>query len=290
LLTVDDLLHDTPRRAAVLAELEPYRSAGMPWRHVGGYLGRSVVLRSGEVVLKCFFRAAESKWQRERRAYAFLAGSGLPVPRLIGSGRLRGEVPWLIVTAMPGVIATAVIDELPAAAFAESGRVLARLHGLVVDARSIAAPRPITEVSAPASTHRRATLELARSWVAAGMRTSVPVMACTHGDFSPRNLMFERRAAGWVLSGLIDFECCAYADPAIDFARMRIAFPRWDDPAFDAFVNAYAASAPPPRWDRVRLHIAAIVLDAATWAEARDLPYYDSLLDLVEKIERDSLQ
>ena len=92
-MTPGELLDDTPRRAELLAELEPYQPAGQPWRHVGGYLGRSVVLRSGDVVLKCFFHAAESKWQCELRAYAFLSGSGLPVPRLLASGRLR--VRWM---------------------------------------------------------------------------------------------------------------------------------------------------------------------------------------------------
>jgi aminoglycoside phosphotransferase (APT) family kinase protein len=270
--------------AELLAAIEPHRQAE-PWRHVGGYLGRSLVLRSGEVVVKCFLHAAASKWQRELRAFERLSGTGLPVPRLIAAGRLASDVPWLAMTALPGVIARDVLDELPVAAFADIGALLARLHALPVAA---AAPRMALRVrdDVTVSAHRRTTLEIARSWAGELLHTTVCTLACTHGDFSPRNLLFDRCTTGWQLSGLIDFEHFADGDPAVDFARMRIAIPRWDDPGFTAFLDGYAAIAPLPTADRVRVQLAAIVLDAATWAADRDLAYYDSLLDLVEKIDR----
>jgi hypothetical protein len=82
--------------AELFEAVRPYVPAGGAWTHLGGYLGRSVVLQCGEVVLKCFLHAAQSKWQRERSAYAFLEGSGLPVPRLLAHGQLRDSVPWIL--------------------------------------------------------------------------------------------------------------------------------------------------------------------------------------------------
>jgi len=88
-LSMDVLLEGL---AAALAD---YNRNGDPLVHIGGYLRRGAVFSCGDLIIKCFFHSADTKFARECRAYDFLAGSGLPVPVLIASGRLDAGTPWI---------------------------------------------------------------------------------------------------------------------------------------------------------------------------------------------------
>jgi aminoglycoside phosphotransferase (APT) family kinase protein len=302
--TPTDLLTEGPLRREIVEVVRPYAGDGVEPIHIGGYLDRSAVLRCGDTVLKCFLHAAEAKWQREVRAYTFLADSGLPVPRLIAAGHLSAGVPWLLTSCLPGEIEPVAAARLPEAGrvgvFAAAGALLARLHGLAVDPRltgsavSDAAEayfqrlqRRLDGFGGPSDrTQRRApALFRARSWTRSLWGVLPDRLSCTHGDFSTRNLLVQERAGGWEVSGIIDFEACEYGDNAVDFARMLVACRDWADRPFRAFLDAYAALARLPSRERILLHLGAIVLDASTWAEEKDPDYYSSLLDLVERID-----
>ena len=66
----------------------------------------------------------------------------------------------------------------------------------------------------------------------------------SHDDPSPANLIVERRADGWQLVGLVDFERARGRDPLLDLARLRsTTFALW--PAMAAPFNAaYGALEP----------------------------------------------
>jgi hypothetical protein len=188
-----------------LAAVRPHAPVGEAWTH----LGRSVVLACGEVVLKCFLHAAQTKWQRERRAYTFLQGSGLPVPRLIASGQLHEGVPWLLVSRMPGQVAVDVLDTLTAAEqrqlFEAAGALLASLHTLPVDERLTQNPLAVAREAYPhrladriadysrrstqGAPRRAETLAVARAWALGSSPGRPSALVCAHGDFSPRNLL-----------------------------------------------------------------------------------------------------
>jgi aminoglycoside phosphotransferase (APT) family kinase protein len=303
--TPGDLLRETPLRQELVLAVRPHVSAEDDLVRIGGYLDRSVVFDCGDTVLKCFFRAAESKWLREVRAYTFLADSGLPVPRVIASGRLSAQVPWLLMSRMPGELGLDALERMTGEdrvdIFRAAGSLLARLHSLAVDARltGLAAP-DATEAyfqrlqrrladhgdrSARTVHHRAQSLARARAWTTDLLRFVPDELVCTHGDFSMRNLLVRERPGGWEISGLIDFELCEYGDAAIDLARMLVACRDWTGSPFRGFLEAYASHSPLPSRERILLQLGAIVLDAATWAEEKDIHYYNSLLDLVDHID-----
>jgi aminoglycoside phosphotransferase len=266
--TPAELLHDTSLRAELSELLKPHTPEGEPWVHIGGYLGRSVVMRCGDKVLKCFFHAAETKWQRELRAYTFLADAPLPVPRLYASGRLRGELPWLLVSLLPGQMGSDLLQQVTEREqirlLSEAGALLAQLHGLPVDARLTEVPPAQAARAYPSQLARRlgkygaqgqapgrlVAIERARVWATELLRYCSRELACTHGDFSMRNLLVQPGGGGLALSGLIDFERCEYADPAVDFARLLVAYPA---PALRACSEAYAARGPNARIGRTSI-------------------------------------
>ena len=126
------------------AAVADYNSTGNALVHIGGYLGRSAVFRCGDLIVKCFFHSADTKFARECRAYDFLAGSGLPVPVLIASGRLDAGPPWILTTGLPGQLGAPLWKNLKTRARIDlnrqTGTLLARLHLLPVDERLTGLP------------------------------------------------------------------------------------------------------------------------------------------------------
>jgi aminoglycoside phosphotransferase (APT) family kinase protein len=299
-VTAADLLGETALRAELLAAVRPYGPADGAWTHIGGYLGRSVVLQCGEVVLKCFLHVAQTKWQRELRAYAFLQGSALPVPRLLASGQLSGGVPWLLVSRMPGQVAVDVLDAMTVderlQVFEAAGALLARLHALPVDARLEEGPLALAHEAyarrltrrmhaySQAATGSAQGLQIARSWAQDDLSRPPPALVCAHGDFSMRNLLVRRCGAAWELCGLIDFERAEPGEAAADLARVLLSCSDWREPALHALLDAYTSRVQAPSRDRVLLHIGLIVLDAASWAQDQDPAYFAQLLGQVERL------
>jgi aminoglycoside phosphotransferase (APT) family kinase protein len=301
--TAADLLSETPLRAELLAAVRPHAQTGEAWTHLGGYLGRSVVLGCGKVVLKCFLHAAQTKWQRERSAYTLLQGAGLPVPKLLAHGVLRDAVPWILVSRLPGQLGVEMIDGLAprerVSLFAEAGALLGRLHTLPVDERWVDGPRTLAHEDyarrltrrvhtySQAATSSAQAVDIARRWATDGLSHPPPALVCAHGDFSMRNLLVHRQGPDWAISGLIDFERCEPGEAAADLARMLLSCPDWRDPALHALLEAYTTLAPLPRRDRLLMHIGLIVLDASIWAQEQDPAYFTQLLGQVERLHAD---
>jgi aminoglycoside phosphotransferase (APT) family kinase protein len=297
-LSMDVLLEGL---AAAVAE---YNSAGNALVHIGGYLRRGAVFSCGDLIVKCFFHSADTKFARECRAYDFLAGSGLPVPVLIASGRLDAGTPWILTTRLPGQLGATLWKNLKTRARIDlnhqAGTLLAKLHLLSVDERltglplSDAVPQYLELLALRLERYAREAAVIddratsraqARAWTTDLLRY-VPRQLCfTHGDFSMRNLNLREIDGAWEISGLFDFEQCEYGDPAADFARMLIATEDWNGEEFSSFLDAYAGLAPLPARERVLLHLGAIALDAAGWAYDKDRAYYTFLLDIVDRIE-----
>jgi aminoglycoside phosphotransferase (APT) family kinase protein len=300
-LSTDVLLTEL---AAAVAD---YNSAGNALVHIGGYLRRSAVFSCGDLIVKCFFHSADSKFARECRAYNFLSGSGLPVPGFIASGRLNTGPPWILTTRVPGQVGAVLWETLKTRERIDlnqqAGTLLAKLHLLPVDERltdlslSDAVPNYLELLALRLERYaREATLiddratsrARALAWTI-DLQRYVPRELCfTHGDFSMRNLTLREIDGAWEISGLFDFEHCEYGDPAADFGRMLVATEDWNSEEFNNFLDAYAAVAPLPARERVLLHLGAIALDAASWAYDKDRAYYKAILDIVDRIEAGS--
>ena len=285
------------------AAVADYNSTGNALVHIGGYLGRSAVFNCGDLIVKCFFHSADSKFARECRAYDFLVGSGLPAPVLIASGRLDAGPPWILTTRLPGQLGAALWQNLETRARIDlnrqTGTLLAKLHLLPVDERltglplSDAVPKYFELLTLRLERYAREAALIddramsraqARAWTTDLLRYRPRQLCFTHGDFSMRNLNLREIDGAWKISGLFDFEHCEYGDPAADFAKMLIATEDWRGDEFGSFLDAYADLAPLPARERVLLHLGAFALDAADWAYDKDRAFYTFLLDIVDRI------
>jgi aminoglycoside phosphotransferase len=202
------------------AAVADYNSTGNALVHIGGYLGRGAVFSCGDLIVKCFFHSADTKFARECRAYNFLADSGLPVPVLIASGQLKAGTPWILTTRVPGQLGARLWKTLKTPARIDlnhqTGTLLAKLHLLSVDERltglplSDAVPKYFELLALRLERYAREAAVIddratsraqARAWTTDLLRF-VPRQLCfTHGDFSMRNLNLREIDGAWEIAG-----------------------------------------------------------------------------------------
>jgi aminoglycoside phosphotransferase (APT) family kinase protein len=184
---------------------------------------------------------------REARIVASLAGSGVPVPRVIGTGTAPGGAAFFAMERVPGA---PLESEGEAAALSpderyELGlaviRTLASLHtldpvgvGLGDLGSSSATPyvqRQIRRLTAnweavgQASAHD-ATWHFVRDGLVAGAPTCAPTVIM-HGDFRLSNLLVQ----GARITAVLDWELCTLGDPLADLAWLLDDWRQPDDPA-----------------------------------------------------------
>jgi aminoglycoside phosphotransferase (APT) family kinase protein len=172
---------------------------------------------------------------REARIMSSLADSGIPVPRVIGTGTTPAGARFFVMERVPGAPLESEHDaaELTAEHRHELGvhviHTLAHLHTL--DPRSVGlsdlAPttpvpyleRQIRRMSTTwdrvglASNHDVVWHE-ARSRLTAGLPASLPPVVIMHGDFRLSNLLVQ----GPRITAVLDWELCTLGDPLADLA------------------------------------------------------------------------
>ena len=235
---------------------------------------RTHVFVLDEVVVKCdaVDRVGSGSMVREGSALSLLEGSGLPVPRLLGSGELPDGRRWVALTRLAGQPppdAARPAHELSPSIAGQIGAIIARLHA------AAAPPAFGTWDHRPRRSfveeHRQrigvlermgrgagivpgaeldAVLDLLRRTDDALHEVETPVLA--HRDVQPRNVLVD----GDAVTALLDFESAAGGDAAEDF---RVVGLDWTTPAFAAFARAYAdggGSLGPTGPDRVAHYVA----------------------------------
>jgi aminoglycoside phosphotransferase (APT) family kinase protein len=167
--------------------------------------------------------ADPARHRTEVRALAALAGSGLPVPRI-----LRDTPGSIIMTLIPGDRADRLDPDERLAALRASARLLRRLHDLTPP--DGLAPAPDDE-------------SLERRYAEAGgppLPLAVPApsgRAFCHGDWADGNLLVE----GGRITGVVDWEAAHVGDPMRDLSRFAWHASRKDARAFEAIVESYGA-------------------------------------------------
>ena len=185
---------------------------------------------------------------REARVVSNLADSGIPVPRVIGTGTTPGGAGFFVMERVPGAPLESDHDaaELTPEHRYELGlqviRTLARLHTL--DPGSVGLSdlgsktpasyleRQIRRMSATwdrvglASSHDVAWQE-GRSRLTAGLPDSPPPVVLVHGDFRLSNLLVQ----GPRITAVLDWELCTLGDPLADLAWLLDDWRQPDDEA-----------------------------------------------------------
>jgi aminoglycoside phosphotransferase (APT) family kinase protein len=184
---------------------------------------------------------------REARIVSSLAGSGIPVPKVIGSGTAPGGAAFFAMERVPGAPLESEADatELSRADRYELGlrviRTLASLHALepaevgLADLRSASATpyvqRQIRRLSAAweivgrSSAHDVNWCDV-RAALAGGASVAVPAVIM-HGDFRLSNLLVQ----GPMITAVLDWELCTLGDPLADLAWLLDDWRQPDDQA-----------------------------------------------------------
>lgn len=209
-----------------------------------------------EVVIKFDHNASRGGIARECNALELLAGTDLPVPRLLGRGTLDDGRPWLLMSRLDGQLppdAAALVHEVSAPLAEQMGVLAARLHAAVEPPgfgqwkkRSwtfTEAARERTEVLIGMARRLdavpRAELDGLIDVINAtrpSLETAPPVPVLAHRDLSPRNVLVDGVGR---ISALIDFESSAGGDRLEDFRCLALD---WTLPGFGAACRGYESA------------------------------------------------
>ena len=240
---------------AILAEVGlSERLSGLPTDL--GSSGRLHVYIFGDVVVKCDQSPDGRRALRERHALALMEGSGLPVPRLLGSGRWREGQGWVALSRLDGSVpadAALLAHRASPAVARQMGALCARLHAgptppgfgtwargstsLIEDheagTASVVSMARGSSLITPTELDRL-EVDLARLRESVLSAPKRPVLV--HRDVQARNILVD--PSGDVCA-LLDFETAAGGDPAEDFSPAGLD---WGGESFAAYCSGYAAA------------------------------------------------
>ncbi|MCU1697883.1 MAG: fadE36 1 [Mycobacterium sp.] len=172
---------------------------------------------------------------REARIVSNLADSGIPVPRVIGTGTTPGGAGFFVMDRVPGAPLESDRDavELTPEHRHELGleviRTLARLHTLdpgAVGLSDLGSKTPLSylerQIRRLSATWDRVGLasnhdviwHQGRSRLTAGLPATPPPVVLMHGDFRLSNLLVK----GPRITAVLDWELCTLGDPLADLA------------------------------------------------------------------------
>ncbi|WP_430784578.1 phosphotransferase family protein [Actinoplanes sp. G11-F43] len=255
-----------------LSQLPPGTEITGAERLGGGWssLVRAVHTRDRDYVLRTMIRPeladrAEEMVTREARVLGMLAGTGLPVPRVLGadpSGTHTG-MPSLLTTRLPGRIEIGD-DHATGARAVALARQLAAIHRV----RPPVAPPPYVawswpgEIVTPPDSPRPGLWRRAEELI-----TREPPRhpgRFLHRDFHPGNVLFEDTA----ITGVVDWTETSWGPADLDVAHCAtmLALLHGDDLA-ETFVGAYRTAGGALAPDR-HSHLYWRLLDALSFAPA----------------------
>ena len=204
-------------------------------------------------IVKIFPPFHEHQWESERRVLAHLRGASLPlkVPQLVAQGRRDDGWPYVIMERLPGLALESCWDALDARdrvrVLEQIGSTMAAVHRLPLGELVSLPPEWGSFLRKQRMSCRNRHSELAvPRWFEQGVDELVRAWAPEHeaedrvlltGEYTPFNLLVERDATGWQLTGMIDlgdamvgprdydflgpsmFSCCG--DPLLTSALFR---------------------------------------------------------------------
>jgi hygromycin-B 7''-O-kinase len=191
---------------------------GLSGRPVRQVLGSHVVYEVGGAIVKLFCPLWLMDYRAERNALRSI--SGVPIPEILAEGSIEGW-PYLILSKVDGIPAGEIWDSLDSeerrSILAQLGRMMRTLHE---QSRSI--PEGFTDTWDAFLRARIAGVLLHHGmpdpwseWITRCLgRFEEPEMGrvLVNGDLTEDHVLLSEGAAGWEISGLIDFGDARYGE------------------------------------------------------------------------------
>ena len=224
---------------------------------------------------------------REHRILSALAGTGVPVPRMLGyarPGEVEADVPVVEMEFVTGLVVNEPEDadrlshEARHRIGIEMAQILATLHGLDLDRLGLAdlashspyAPRQLKRWSAQleaSRTEERPQLDRLTQLLQRNVPTDTSI-ALVHGDFHLRNVIVDPDS-GQVRAAL-DWELSTLGDPLADIGSLLAYWPQRGETA----TGLFDAAAEPGFATRAELADAYLT---ASGRDGRDLAFWHVL-------------
>ena len=256
-------------------------------------------------IVKVFPPFHDHQWDSERRVLAHLRGEKLPlkVPMLIGQGTRDDGWPYEIMEKLPGVVLETcwngfgtqdrvrVIEQI--------GSTMAAVHRLPLGELATLPPEWSSFLRNQKVSCRKKHTELGvPQWFEKGVDDLVRAWAPKHeagdrvlltGEYTPVNLLVQRDATGWQLTGMIDFGDAMVGPRDYDFLGPSMFSCHGDPPLITALFRGYVGEEHPmgPQ-ARMRLMALAVLhryanfdvqLRIPNWRERADS--FEALAELV---------
>jgi pyruvate, water dikinase len=237
------------------------------WRYHGGEVWE-ISADATKYIVK---RHNDSRhWRQEvagyRRAAALTPGR---VPSLIGADE---DLTIVITTLLPGtgLDRAALGPDEERDAYRQAGTLLRSLHGAASSGSDAGIPGRLTAKAHAALARARQSLTSTETAVITSqmgrmeqIAARLPTVA-THGDFQPRNLLWDPGAR---VLGVIDFEKSALAPAARDIASITAAIPQGRDDLLAAFYEGLGREPDGGELSAVAAFTILTVLSDYAWAQ-----------------------
>lgn len=207
---------------SLAAAVDIARSHGLPYSDPHFFAtGTNLVVGLDErLILKVFPPLLRAQFASERATLSVLRGKlGIPIPEIVVEGERDGW-PYLVITRLPGVLASEVWPGLPEG---QKERLLGELGAVIAEVQRVP-PGALAEIEPrwaefirgqiEGCRARHARLGLAPKFLdglddllrdAAKLIPMHPPPAILTGEYIPENFLLARRGDDWHLAALIDF-------------------------------------------------------------------------------------
>lgn len=285
-----------------------YISAG----HDNMERNRVYLLPAQQLILKVY--GTYARWGREVKSLTFLSerDTPVPVPAMIDHGIFQREVPWVLMTRLPG---DTLSDVEHAMAPHERNLLTAEIAQCHAEFHNMCAidffgdwvsgvPKPEGQLSYSEYTcirnRYKADLVLSKQYpehslfglarqclvrLEGTLNHNVHFALC-HNDFNERNIFVQHKQGRWNVAGLIDFESAYPSDSESDLAR--VLFDVYEQEEMETYLNSYSQcrELSPHFHEKLVYYLIALCLDICSWSYLEANNYYKRAVSLLERLIR----
>jgi hygromycin-B 7''-O-kinase len=291
--TVPDRPLAVRQAGAILRRLWPEAAVTDVVARTGGQLSTVHEVRCAgppyEVIVKRYAEQWRWKLAKEVHVYAMLGEHGVgPVPAILDTEQGDGLIgtAFIVMTKLPGRPLSEVVTELDLgevrAVYRQMGTVLAAVHRIGMDAFGYLTTEILDPEPDNAAYMTRQFARKLREFAAHGgdrglhdavgahvaersrlfARCAAPALC--HNDFYEGNILVDRTAEGWIVTGFVDVENAVAADPLLDLAKTDYYSIRGDETKLSGFLDGYGPL-PVDGPDRLRLYRLYHALELWDW-------------------------
>ncbi|WP_225413680.1 aminoglycoside phosphotransferase family protein [Stigmatella hybrida] len=227
--------------------------------------GSNLIARvANDRVVKIFPEFHRHQWESEWRTLHHLQSAALSIriPKLIAHGQRPDGWTYVIVECLPGVLLEEIwgglTDPEKSSLFYQIGQAMASVHRIGIGALKALPPEWTSFLEKQAGgAFQRHQAKAMPDWFLRGLNDFVsghrawfqaPRSVILTGEYTPFNLLAEKRMNQWELTGMIDFGDAMIGAPEYDFLGPLLFLAEGKPALSERFFEGYGERAPAASW------------------------------------------